>query len=110
MHTTLEIAKLLIAISLLGLMSCEYSESTKTQSVGISSDNNRKYIGKSFKVLVEEFLENNLYAGRTHFQAPEVDGMSYINTAKSPFELKIGCFADMRVTDAMEYDLMGEAI
>jgi hypothetical protein len=27
-----------------------------------------------------------------------------------PFKLKIGCFADMRVTDAMEYDLMGEAI
>jgi ribosomal protein S12 methylthiotransferase len=48
--------------------------------------------------------------GRTNFQAPEVDGIAYINTAKSHFHLKIGCFTDMRVTDAMEYDLMGEAI
>jgi len=77
---------------------------------GISSENNRKYIGKTLKILVEEFLDNHLFAGRTNFQAPEVDGISYINAAHLPFELKIGCFADMRVTDAMEYDLMGEAI
>jgi hypothetical protein len=39
-----------------------------------------------------------------------VDGISYINTEQSPFKLKIGSFADMRVTDAMEYDLMGVAV
>ena len=77
---------------------------------GISSENNQKYIGKIVKVLVEESLENNLFAGRTNFQAPEVDGLSYINTGKIPFDLKIGCFTDMRVTDAMEYDLMGDAV
>ena len=77
---------------------------------GISSENNRKYIGKAVKVLVEEFLDNHLFAGRTNFQAPEVDGLTYINTAKIPFALKIGSFADMRVTDTMEYDLMGELI
>jgi ribosomal protein S12 methylthiotransferase len=77
---------------------------------GISSENNRKYIGKAFKVLVEESLDNHLFAGRTNFQAPEVDGLTYINTAKMPLGLKIGSFADMRVTDTMEYDLMGEAI
>jgi ribosomal protein S12 methylthiotransferase len=59
---------------------------------------------------VEESIENHLFAGRTNFQAPEVDGLTYINTAKIPFGLKIGSFADMRVTDAMEYDLMGEVI
>jgi ribosomal protein S12 methylthiotransferase len=77
---------------------------------GISSDNNRKYIGQAVKVLVEESLDHHLFAGRTNFQAPEVDGLTYINTAKRPFGLKIGSFADMRVTDTMEYDLMGEAI
>ena len=77
---------------------------------GISSENNSKYIGKSVKVLVEESVDKHLYAGRTSFQAPEVDGQTYINTTKFPFGLKIGSFADMRVTDAMEYDLMGEAI
>ena len=43
-------------------------------------------------------------------QAPEVDGISYISTEQSPLELKIGSFADMRVTDAMEYDLMGVVV
>ena len=77
---------------------------------GISAENNQKYVGKIVKVLVEESLENNLFAGRTNFQAPEVDGISYINTSPNPFDLKIGCFTDMRVTDAMEYDLMGEVV
>ena len=86
-----------------------YHELMSTQS-GISSENNQKYIGKTIQVLVEEFLESHLFAGRTKFQAPEVDGISYINTEQSPFKLKIGSFADMRVTDAMEYDLMGVAV
>jgi ribosomal protein S12 methylthiotransferase len=86
-----------------------YHQLMSTQS-GISAENNRKYIGKSVQVLVEESLDNHLFAGRTNFQAPEVDGLTYINTAKMPFGLKIGRFADMRVTDTMEYDLMGELI
>ncbi|MEJ2169486.1 MAG: 30S ribosomal protein S12 methylthiotransferase RimO, partial [Desulfobacterales bacterium] len=86
-----------------------YHQLMSTQS-GISSENNQKYIGKIVKVLVEESLEYHLFAGRTNFQAPEVDGISYINTAPVSFDLKIGSFVDMRVTDAMEYDLMGEAV
>ena len=86
-----------------------YHQLMSAQS-GISSENNQKYIGKIIKVLVEESLENHLFAGRANFQAPEVDGISYINTGSFPFGLKIGSFADMRVTDAMEYDLMGEAV
>jgi len=86
-----------------------YHQIMSAQS-GISSENNQKYIGKTVKVLVEESLENDLFAGRTNFQAPEVDGISYINTSLLPFDLKIGSFTDMRVTDAMEYDLMGAAV
>ena len=86
-----------------------YHQIMSAQS-GISSENNQKYIGKIVKVLVEESLENNLFAGRTNFQAPEVDGISYINTSALPFDLKIGRFTDMRVTDAMEYDLMGAVV
>lgn len=86
-----------------------YHQLMSAQSA-ISSENNQKYIGNIVTILVEESLENNLYAGRTTFQAPEVDGISYINTSVRPFGLKIGNFTDMRVTDAMEYDLMGEAV
>jgi len=78
--------------------------------VDIAAKNNSRYIGRTVRVLVEESLGNHLYAGRTCFQAPEVDGISYINAAALPFPLKIGAFADMGVTDAMEYDLMGEAV
>ncbi len=85
-----------------------YHQLMSAQS-GISSENNQKYIGKTIKVLVEESLDNHLFAGRANFQAPEVDGISYINTEQSPFKLKIGSFVDMRVTDAMEYDLIGVA-
>jgi ribosomal protein S12 methylthiotransferase len=86
-----------------------YHQIMSTQS-GISSENNQKYIGKIVKVLVEESLEHHLFAGRTNFQAPEVDGISYINTGPLSLGLKIGSFIDMRVTDAMEYDLMGETV
>jgi ribosomal protein S12 methylthiotransferase len=86
-----------------------YHQLMSAQSA-ISTENNQKYIGQVLKVLVEESLESNLFAGRTNFQAPEVDGVSYINTGSQPFDLKIGCFTDMRVTDTMEYDLMGEAV
>jgi ribosomal protein S12 methylthiotransferase len=59
-------------------------------------------------VLIEENLGNHLYAGRTYFQAPEVDGVTYVNTALSGHELMIGQFVRARINDAMEYDLMGE--
>ena len=86
-----------------------YHQLMSAQS-GISSENNQKYIGKTIQVLVEESLDSHLFAGRTNFQAPEVDGISYISAEQSPFKLKIGSFTDMRVTDAMEYDLMGMAV
>jgi len=74
----------------------------------ISAQNTRKYIGGTMEVLVEEDLGSHLYVGRTAFQAPEVDGVSYVNTSKSKLTLPPGAFAMMKVTDAMEYDLMGE--
>ncbi|UCF92579.1 MAG: MiaB/RimO family radical SAM methylthiotransferase [Desulfobacterales bacterium] len=76
--------------------------------VGISAANNRRYLGRILTVLVEEALEDGLWAGRTYFQAPEVDGLTYINTPKMPHDLKIGCFTRVKITDALEYDLVGE--
>jgi ribosomal protein S12 methylthiotransferase len=69
----------------------------------ISSQNNRRHIGKVFDVLVEEFPEENLYIGRTKYQAPEVDGITYISG-----KMKTGVFARAKITDALEYDLVGE--
>ena len=72
----------------------------------ISLENNRKRIGKVVKVLVEEKGKNNIFSGRSAFQAPEVDGVTYINSGR----LQAGCFAHAKITDALEYDLIGEAV
>ncbi len=83
------------------LMSCQ---------LDISAQNYQKYIGQTLEVLVEEAVEDRLYAGRTAFQAPEVDGMTYIKFAEGQTEAKTGSFVRIKVTDAMEYDLIGDSI
>ena len=47
---------------------------------------------------------NYLYLGRTMFQAPEVDGVTYVHADR----LSVGDFARVRITDTLEYDLIGE--
>ncbi len=76
--------------------------------MGIAAGINQAHIGKTFQVLIEENLGNHLFAGRTRFQAPEVDGVTYVNTMVAGRDPAIGSMAWARVTDAMEYDLMGE--
>ncbi|MDI6687469.1 MAG: 30S ribosomal protein S12 methylthiotransferase RimO [Desulfobacterales bacterium] len=72
----------------------------------ISLENNRKRIGKVVKILVEKKEKNNIFSGRSAFQAPEIDGVIYINSDK----LQAGCFAHVKITDALEYDLIGKAV
>jgi ribosomal protein S12 methylthiotransferase len=83
------------------LMSCQ---------LDISAQNYQKYIGQTLEVLVEEEVEDRLYAGRATFQAPEVDGMTYIKLAERQPNAKIGSFVRIKVTDAMEYDLIGDSL
>ena len=77
---------------------------------GISMENNFKYAGRTIKVLVEKALEENLFSGRAFLQAPDVDGITYIKTGKLHSGLRIGSFADVKITETMEYDLTGEAV
>ncbi len=72
----------------------------------ISLSNNRKHIGKTYKVLVEESMDKNLYRGRTFFQAPEVDGITDIHSANPP----VGSFVQVRIDGASEYDLSGKTV
>ncbi|MEA3437271.1 MAG: 30S ribosomal protein S12 methylthiotransferase RimO [Thermodesulfobacteriota bacterium] len=76
----------------------------------ISLENNLKYAGRTIKVLVEEALEENLFSGRAFFQAPDVDGITYIKTGKLHSGPSIGSFADVKIIETMEYDLTGEAV
>lgn len=45
--------------------------------------------------------------GRTYRDAPNVDGLIFVNTDE---ELVSGDFAKVKVTGAMDYDLIGELL
>jgi len=77
-----------------------------SRQADISLKNNQKYIGRLLRVLVEEKSEDNMFIGRTCFQAPEVDGITYINSN----QLQPGRFAGINITDAFEYDLAGKTV
>jgi ribosomal protein S12 methylthiotransferase len=84
-----------------------YDQLMSTQ-MDVAAEKNQKCIGRMFQVLIEEDLGNHLFAGRTAFQAPDVDGVTYVNTANCGRPLPIGRFVLARINDALEYDLMGE--
>ncbi len=72
----------------------------------ISQRVNLRHVGKIYPVLVEENPEPGVYIGRTQFQAPEVDGMTFIYSQG----LEIGTIVPVRITDAYEYDIAGEMV
>ena len=51
--------------------------------------------------------DENAYVGRTYRDAPNVDGLIFINTEE---ELISGDFAKVKITGALEYDLIGELL
>ncbi|MDD5730144.1 MAG: 30S ribosomal protein S12 methylthiotransferase RimO [Candidatus Omnitrophica bacterium] len=71
---------------------------------GISAQNNRRFIGKNVEVLIDE-LEKDYFVGRTQYDAPEVDGVVYVRSAK---KLKPGDLVKVNITGTLEYDLQGE--
>ncbi len=75
---------------------------------GISRDHQRAMIGRRLEVLVEGRAEEteHLLAGRHAQQAPEIDGLTYLNDGVAyPGEIVI-----VEVTDASEYDLVGRVV
>lgn len=69
----------------------------------ISFESNKARIGKTVKVLVEDY-EDGFYIGRSPLEAPEIDGVIKIETA---LELQAGDFVTVKITDCDAYDLMG---
>lgn len=73
---------------------------------GVSSRVNKKFLGKTIKVLIDEADTKN-YIGRSQYDAPEVDGQVYVNSKNS---LKPGDLVNVKITDTLEYDLAGEVL
>lgn len=74
-----------------------------SRQMAISLKNNRKMIDMKLDVLVEKEIEKNIFLGRTKYQSPDVDGVTYIH-AKGLTE---GTFVNVQITDVLEYDLIG---
>ena len=74
----------------------------------ISYDKGTDRIGQELLVMIEgKVADENAYVGRTYRDAPNVDGLIFINTNE---ELLSGDFARVKVTGALDYDLIGELL
>jgi ribosomal protein S12 methylthiotransferase len=74
----------------------------------ISKQKMKSFIGKTLKVVVEGESEESelLLQGRYFGQAPEIDGVTLINSG----EASVGKFVDVKITQSTDYDLVGEII
>lgn len=73
----------------------------------ISNEINQEKIGKTFKVLIDR-KESGSFIGRTEHDSPEVDNEVYVDAKKH--YLRVGDFAELKITDATEFDLYGEPV
>lgn len=72
----------------------------------ISLEKGESRIGQELLVMIEgKVADENAYIGRTYGDAPNVDGYIFVQTGEL---LVTGDFAKVRVTGALEYDLIGE--
>lgn len=73
-------------------------------SESIATGKFAKYIGKTVPVLVEGIEEDGQIFGRASFQAPEVDGVTFIDRGE------IGDIVNVKITDSYLYYLEGEVV
>ncbi len=71
----------------------------------ISRELNSKKIGKTLKVLIDR-KDGGYFIGRTEHDSPEVDNEVHIK-AEGDTYLRIGDFANIKITSAEDYDLIG---
>ena len=65
-------------------------------------------IGKEVLVMIEgKVADENAYVGRTYKDAPNVDGLIFVESDEA---LMSGDFVKVKVTGALEYDLIGEIV
>jgi len=95
-----------------GQVSEEEKEARKNRllalQAAISEEKNRQMVGRIEPVLVEGVSRETelLLEGRTRFQAPEIDGVVWINAG----ECRAGEIVQVRITEAHPYDLVGEIV
>ena len=72
----------------------------------IAFDKSQDMIGQTLEVIIEgKVADESAYVGRSYMDAPNVDGFVFVNTDE---ELMSGDFVPVKITGALEYDLIGE--
>lgn len=74
----------------------------------ISYDKNETLIGSTLQVIVEGYSpDDDVYVGRTYRDAPNVDGLVFINC---DYELISGTIVNVKIYEAGPYDLIGGVV
>ena len=72
----------------------------------IAFAHSEEMVGRILDVMIEgKVADEPAYVGRTYMDAPNVDGLIFVDTGEA---LMSGDFVRVRVTQAAEYDLIGE--
>lgn len=78
------------------------------QQLLISAENNEKLLDSELEAVVEGFDRfGECWFGRTVLDAPDIDGKVFFTSEKG---LQIGDYVKIRITDTLDYDLIGEVI
>jgi ribosomal protein S12 methylthiotransferase len=85
----------------------ERAENVMDIQQSISATLNQEKVGKEFKVLFDR-REGDYYIGRTEHDSPEVDNEVLVETKDT--YLRIGDFANVKITRAEEFDLFGTLV
>ncbi len=73
----------------------------------IAAELNEQKVGQTLQVVIDR-REGDYYVGRTEFDSPEVDPEVLIPVSQKA--LRRGCFYNVKITGAEEFDLYGEIV
>ena len=74
----------------------------------ISLELNEARVGQTYKVLFDR-KESGHFVGRTEFDSPEVDNEVLVPVEKDTF-VRLGDFANVKITSATDFDLYGQLV
>ena len=78
------------------------------QQLERSYDNNKKLMDAELEAVVEGYDRfGECFFGRTALDAPDIDGKVFFTSENL---LKIGDYVKIKITDTLDYDLIGEVI
>jgi ribosomal protein S12 methylthiotransferase len=74
----------------------------------VTEDKNAENVGRTLEVLCDGFdTVAEIYYGRSYADAPDVDGRVYFTSKR---KVEPGEFVNVKVTEALDYDLVGEVV